>query len=242
MRTTKLTENITQLTRWPLIFPVNVYLVREPDGFTLVDAAIGGCAADIIGTAERLGAPIVRLVLTHAHGDHVGSLDALRESLPSAEVLMTARTARFLSGDTGLDSDEQHGKLAGQFKAINSRPTELISPGDHVGSLEVVSAPGHSPDHVAFLDTRDRALIAGDSFQTRGGTAVSGMMKILFPFPAMATWHKETALHSARSLRELNPSLLAVGHGKALSHPATEMDEAIGEAERKLGAGSNHAR
>jgi hypothetical protein len=48
----------------------------------------------------------------------------------------------------------------------------------------------------------------------------------------MATWNKKTALASATSLRGLNPSLLAVGHGNAIREPAATMDRAIDEARR----------
>jgi hypothetical protein len=85
---------------------------------------------------------------------------------------------------------------------------------------------------VAFIDVRDRTLIAGDAFQTRGGIAVSGVLRPLFPFPAMATWNKQAALASATALRALRPTLLAVGHGKALRDPATDMDGAIEAARR----------
>jgi len=80
----------------------------------------------------------------------------------------------------------------------------------------VIAAPGHTPGHVACLDTRDRSLIAGDAFQTRGGIAVSGIIKPRFPAPAFSTWHKPTAVATAIGLRELRPSRLAVGHGEAL--------------------------
>ena len=36
-----------------------------------------------------MGAPITRIVLTHAHGDHIGSLDAIAGELPDAEVLIS---------------------------------------------------------------------------------------------------------------------------------------------------------
>jgi glyoxylase-like metal-dependent hydrolase (beta-lactamase superfamily II) len=48
-----------------------------------------------------------------------------------------------------------------------------------------------------------------------------------FPVVAMATWHKPTALDSARELRGLDPSRLAVGHGPVVENPAKGMDEAI---------------
>jgi glyoxylase-like metal-dependent hydrolase (beta-lactamase superfamily II) len=115
---------------------------------------------------------------------------------------------------------------------VDWKPDRLLKPGDRVGSLEVVASPGHTPGHVSFLDVRDRSLIAGDAFQTRGGIAVSGVLRPLFPFPALATWNKQAALASATALRALQPSLLAVGHGNAIRDPAEAMDGAI-EAARK---------
>jgi hypothetical protein len=61
---------------------------------------------------------------------------------------------------------------------------------------------------------------------------VSGDFRLLFPFVAMATWNKPAALTSAVALRALEPSLLAVGHGEAISSPGAAMDRAI-EAARK---------
>jgi hypothetical protein len=57
-------------------------------------------------------------------------------------------------------------------------------------------------------------------------------LRLLFPFPAMATWNKPTALASAVALRALGPSLLAVGHGEAVREPAAAMDRAIEGARR----------
>jgi glyoxylase-like metal-dependent hydrolase (beta-lactamase superfamily II) len=104
-----------------------------------------------------------------------------------------------------------------------------------VGSLEVVAAPGHTPGHVAFLDVRDRTLIAGDAFQTRGGMAVSGVVRPLFPFPAFGTWHQSTALATAQALRRLQPARLAVGHGRSLEEPGPAMDAAIDVARAAFG-------
>jgi glyoxylase-like metal-dependent hydrolase (beta-lactamase superfamily II) len=235
MKTTKHSEHLYQLTRFGAVFPINCYLVREDDGFTLIDTGISGMAPLILAAAQTLGAPIVRLLLTHAHGDHVGALDALHAQLPDAEVLISVRDARFLAGERTLDPDESQGKLRGSYQTCATKPTRLLMPGDRVGSLEVIASPGHTPGHAAFLDLRDRALIAGDAFQTRGGVAVSGTVEPSFPWPALATWHKPTALVSARALRALDPTVLAIGHGEMIANPLTAMDRAIAVAEQRLG-------
>ena len=103
MRVQSYGQNLTQLTQGPSFFPINSYLVREDDGFTLVDTGWKGNAPAILAAAQAQGAPIKRILLTHAHGDHVGSLDALHAALPDAEVMISARDARLLAGDLSLE-------------------------------------------------------------------------------------------------------------------------------------------
>src|SRR6185436_6857294 len=100
MKTTAFSNNLFQLTQMAVM---NCYLIREHDGFTLIDTTISGQAPSIIQAAQKLGMPIARIVLTHAHLDHVGSLDALHEALPDVPVAISERDARFLSGDKSLD-------------------------------------------------------------------------------------------------------------------------------------------
>lgn len=232
MKTTTYGDNFAQLTRFPMLFPVNCYLVRESDGYTLIDTGIAGSEKVILASAQSLSAPIVRIVLTHAHGDHAGSLDALHAALPSAEVIVAQRSVPLLAGDMSLLAGEPVDKLRGLWVKCTTQPNRTVVAGDRIGSLEVVASPGHTPDHIAFLDTRDDTLIAGDAYQTRDGIAVSGVIRPLFPFPALATWHKPTALESARALYALRPSKLAVGHGIVLTNPLPAMARAIEVAER----------
>ncbi len=230
MAVTQHGPNLWKVTRF---FVMNCYLVREEDGLTLIDSLLPGSADTILKAAAGVGLPITRITLTHAHMDHIGALDEVRVQLPSAEVAFSERTAEFLSGKVELKPGEP-GPLKGSFQQRDTRPTQILKDGDKVGSLRVVAAPGHSPDHIAFYDERDGTLIAGDAYQTQGGIAVSGVVRWLFPLPAMATWHLPTALASARTLRALKPSRLAVGHGHVLENPQVAMDKAVAEAEKKV--------
>jgi glyoxylase-like metal-dependent hydrolase (beta-lactamase superfamily II) len=224
MRTTPVTDNLIQLTR--LRF-VNAFLVREDDGFTLVDTTTGGRAADdLIGAAQQAGGEIRRVALTHGHGDHVGGLDALHARLgDSVPVLMPELDARIHAGEKVVE-----GKPAGSWPKIETVPDVRLGAGDRVGSLEVVACPGHSPGHVAFLDTRDRTLIGGDVFTSYGKVQVSNHFYWRFPFAAMATWDKSKDLEAARVLRALDAPILVVGHGPATYDPGAAMDSAIAGA------------
>ena len=93
MKVTEISAYSHQLTRLGFM---NCYLVREDDGFTLVDTTIAGGGKDILAIAQLLGAPIRRILLTHAHVDHVGSVDELAEQLPGLVVAASERSLPLL--------------------------------------------------------------------------------------------------------------------------------------------------
>src|SRR5262249_54857992 len=98
MKTTQITSTIVQLNR---LHFVTAFLVREDDGFTLVDTTLGGGADDLIAAASQANGSIRRIALTHGHGDHVGSIDSMKERLgDSVRILMPELDARIHAGET----------------------------------------------------------------------------------------------------------------------------------------------
>lgn len=224
-----------QVTFMASVFPVNCYLVEEEEGLTLIDAALPYSMTGIFKAAKSIGKPITKIVLTHAHEDHVGALDKIKEALPDVPVYISVRDNRIMQGDTSLDVHEHQTPIKGGVpKKMKTRANVLLKEGDLVGSLAAIETPGHTPGSMSFFDIRTHALIAGDTFQTRGGIAVAGDVKPWFPFPAFGTWSKQTAVVSAKKIVGYQPRLLAVGHGEMLGNPIGAMEEAIRNLEQKL--------
>jgi glyoxylase-like metal-dependent hydrolase (beta-lactamase superfamily II) len=225
--------HVSHLQFMPKFFPMSCYLVEEDDGLTLIDACMPSMAKSIAATIEQTGKPLSRILLTHAHADHIGAVPALKLKYPNAKIGISRRDAILLKGDRSLLQNEAQSPIRGGVpKKAPFEPDFLLQDGDRVGSLVAISTPGHTPGHMAYLESRTNTLIAGDAFQTKGGLAVSGHMKLIFPFPALATWNTPTAIESARKLAALQPARLAVGHGAALDNPVPAMNAAIAAAEQ----------
>lgn len=225
----QITDNLFQITKFGMM---NCYLVKEDDGFTVIDTGMAGMEKMIMDAAEKEGSSIKRVLLTHAHTDHIGGLDLLKKALPEIEVIVSEQSARFMNNDMSLEPGQADAPLKGDFPSVETKPTQTVKDNDMVGSLKVVSTPGHTPGHISLYDERDGSLVAGDAFQTLGGVAVAGVIRWLFPLPGFATWHKPTAAQSAEKMMALNPKRLAPGHGRVLEDPIAAMQKAIAEAKK----------
>ena len=230
MRARKLGSSTWMLTRFKT---VNLYLVSEPNGYTLIDTSMPGAAKGILNAAATLQATIRRIVLTHSHLDHAGSVDALAALLPGATLYWAAREARLMAGDRSLEPGEAQVKIPGSFVAVKSAPAQLLSEGDRIGSLEAIAAPGHTPGQLAFLNHEDGTLIAGDAFTAFGGLRVVYDGPWYFPFAKWPTWHAPTALATARKLAALRPARIAVGHGPTFDPAAPALMSALERAEAR---------
>jgi glyoxylase-like metal-dependent hydrolase (beta-lactamase superfamily II) len=222
-----------QLTRFGL---VNCFLVREADGLTLIDASVKGSGADIL--AATAGEPIRRILLTHAHVDHMGSVDEIVAKQPGITVGASERSLPFLqvppnrklhpeelqNGGTGDGKGEVKGATPGMVTPVDV----ILQAGDVVDSLRVIETPGHIPGHIAFLDERDGTLYAGDALFGIGHLGVTGWAP--WWFPLNKCWSRPLAKQSAERLLDFEINRFATGHGPMRDGGRAALQQAIARA------------
>lgn len=121
------------------------------------DAEEGKEMTDFI---DRNGLKPVKVLLTHAHFDHVyGVMDCVRKY--GVPVYM-AKEDRVI-----LDNEEFFCRMFGLWTPDTAFATVDIRNGDTIRfgntDFEVISTPGHTPGGVCFLDRKDKILFSGDT-------------------------------------------------------------------------------
>jgi ribonuclease/clavin/mitogillin len=130
-------------------YSVSTYAVRG----TLIDSAFDGVGRELMAwiAAKKPGG----VLITHAHDDHGGNAERLaRAGVP---LQVSAATERLLR-------TPQHRNLYrrwtwGPMPLLVSPVVPYVAP-----DLEMIAAPGHSPDHHVVWDAERETLFAADLF------------------------------------------------------------------------------
>jgi glyoxylase-like metal-dependent hydrolase (beta-lactamase superfamily II) len=229
METVQETAGAVRLTPtiWQVPFPMgHVYLVRLRTGFAAVDTGVPGSGPAILAALAQLGAApeqLRQIVLTHAHGDHMGSAADLADATGAA-VLAGADDAPVIRGDR----PDTFRPLTGSEHALlasfpppppGAEPPPLrrvrvdteLRGGDTLDGwpepVEVLHVPGHTPGSIALHLPASRVLFCGDTIMIRDGRAMLG------PF----SLDRDQAIASFHRLAALDVQTLCVPHGDPVS-------------------------
>lgn len=136
---------------------VSAYVLVRGNEAAVVDTGSSGNADEIGRILGALGVnfdDVRHVVLTHSHGDHVGSLN---------EVLTRSPSAVAYAGELDVEN------------ILTPRAITPVGDGDDVFGLQVIATPGHTPGSISLLDPGIGLLVAGDALTGNDdGTGLSG--------------------------------------------------------------------
>jgi len=176
----------------------NCYLIGDDGEGAIIDP--GAKAQDIFELVKQSGLKIKYIILTHAHVDHILSVDDIRESL-NAEVMVHEEDAPFL-----MDAWHNGSKLFGLEKTFRPADVELKD-GDimKVGDLklEIMHTPGHTPGGIC-IKVNDKIFTGDTLFRMSVGRTDLG------------AGDQEDLMNSLHKLMELEDEIIVYpGHGTA---------------------------
>jgi len=176
---------------------VSAYIMVRGGEAAIVDTGTAGSEGDIAAALETIGLgwdSVGHVIVTHKHGDHMGSLAAILGAAPDA---------------TGYAGAEDIAAIAAP------RQLTAVADGDHVFGLRIITTPGHTPGSISVLDETGGVLVAGDALGTSAGTVQGSNPQF--------TEDMGAALESVAKLGTFEFETLLVGHGDPILAGASDL-------------------
>jgi glyoxylase-like metal-dependent hydrolase (beta-lactamase superfamily II) len=190
----------------------NIYLLVDDD-LTLIDTGYPGNGPIVAGYIEGLGRRVEelkRVLITHSHPDHTGSVAELKDLAP-IEVMVHA-------ADTSLDGQGRH--LVSYLKVFGAVPLpipflrRIVADGfleegqvlPILGGLRVMHTPGHTPGSLCFYLESRSAIFLDDMVVNKGQYMGASM-----PFPKTDMRLYERSL---RRIGEMDFDIACLAHGQ----------------------------
>lgn len=149
----KITEKIYKIENLKLS---NVYLLKEEDGMMLVDTGTPEDFDEIKRQLENAGislSEIAKIIITHAHMDHVGTLSAL-------------------SRETGADVYVHEDDYERIKDKVSQGKLHKVKDKDKLGGLEFIHIPGHTDGTAAVYHKESKVLLSGDCLFNNNGLSL----------------------------------------------------------------------
>lgn len=160
--------------------------------------------------------------------DHAGSVNNLRDKT-NAKVAVGAEDAEIVEGKKARPKAKALFMRA--FSSLNKpKPVNVqivLRDGDKIGTLTVISTPGHSPGSIALLEPEKKALFIGDTLRF-DGAKVRGA-------PERYTWDAQKERESVVKISNLDFEILLPGHGEILIKNASDAVKEYISSKENLG-------
>ncbi|QQE11684.1 MBL fold metallo-hydrolase [Planctomycetota bacterium] len=150
-----------QIHAFPLgTFQTNCYVLEAPDKTCwIIDA--GTDPESLIACIQENDLEPEKLLLTHAHHDHIEGISQVREAFPEIPIYIHEAEKDFLT-DTSLNLSAMLG-----MPSIAPEADHFLEHGQILQlsgiPFEVRHTPGHSPGGVGFYQADNKFIISGDT-------------------------------------------------------------------------------